>query len=73
VSRVRLRVFDVLGREVAVLFSGIQEAGYHNQRWTPENGGLILSSGIYFCKLDAASVNNPHKRVTEIKKMLFVQ
>jgi hypothetical protein len=73
VSRVRLRVFDVLGREVAVLFSGIQEAGYHNQRWTPENNGLILSSGIYFCKLDAAPVNNPTMRATEIKKMLFVQ
>ncbi|MDI6804899.1 MAG: SdrD B-like domain-containing protein [Bacteroidota bacterium] len=73
ISRVRLSVFDVLGREVAVLFSGIQEAGYHNQRWTPENNGLNLSSGIYFYKLDATPVDNPGKRVTEIKKMLFVQ
>lgn len=73
VSRVRLSVFDVLGREVAVLFTGIQEAGYHNQRWTPENNGLNLSSGIYFYKLDAVSVNNPTTRATEIKKMLFVQ
>ncbi len=73
ISRVRLSVFDVLGREVAVLFTGIQEAGNHNQRWTPENSGIILSSGIYFYKLDAAPVNNPGKRVNEIKKMLFVQ
>lgn len=73
ISRVRLSVFDVLGREVAVLFTGIQEAGNHNQRWTPENGGVILSSGIYFYKLDASPVNNPGRRVTEIKKMLFVQ
>ena len=48
-SSVTLRVFDVLGREVAVLASGTQEAGRHVARWNASE----LSSGIYFYQLEA--------------------
>ena len=48
---VTLRVFDVLGREVATLAKGMQEAGAHSLNWN----GADLSSGIYFYRLDAVS------------------
>lgn len=49
-AAVTLHVFDVLGREVATLEQGVQEAGVHALNW---NAGA-LSSGIYFYRLEAA-------------------
>jgi hypothetical protein len=50
-SEISLRVFDVLGHEVAVLASGLQEAGYHSAVWNAKN----FSSGVYFCRLEATN------------------
>jgi hypothetical protein len=43
----RLSVFDILGREVAVLVNEVQNRGSHEVTFTANN----LSSGVYFCKL----------------------
>ncbi|RPH94354.1 T9SS C-terminal target domain-containing protein [candidate division KSB1 bacterium] len=48
-AHVSLRVFDLLGREVAVLKKGLVAAGTH--RVVFDGGGL--ASGIYFARLDA--------------------
>jgi hypothetical protein len=48
-KRVRLVVYDLLGREVSVLVEGMEEAGVHTVRFD----GLNLSSGVYFCRLQA--------------------
>lgn len=50
-SDVSLRIFDVLGREVAVLASGVQNAGLHHLEWNA-NG---VPSGVYFARLEAAA------------------
>jgi hypothetical protein len=50
-GKIRLSVFDLLGREVAVLANGIQNAGEHKVAFT----GSGLSSGIYFYKLQAGT------------------
>jgi hypothetical protein len=49
-GKVRLSVYDLTGREVAVLVNGVQDAGEH----TVVFSGAGLASGIYFCKLQAA-------------------
>lgn len=49
-GKVRLSVFDMMGREVAVLADGIMPAGSHTAQFSANN----LSSGIYFCKLQTA-------------------
>lgn len=49
---VQLAVFDVLGRQVAVLQEGPQTAGYHSVHWEgrPPSGALI-PSGTYLIQL----------------------
>jgi hypothetical protein len=59
---VLLRVFDVLGREAAVLAHGSQQAGRH----TVTFDGSSLSSGIYFYRLDAGGF-------TDTKKMILMK
>jgi hypothetical protein len=48
---IRLEAFDVLGRSVAVLLDGRQEAGKHTLRWDPDD----LPSGVYMIRLDGGS------------------
>ena len=51
VSWVRLVVYDILGRQVAVLVDGRQTPGEHEVRFDGGN----LSSGVYFYRLTAGS------------------
>jgi hypothetical protein len=46
-SMVSLAIYDILGRKVAVLASGMMPAGHHNVAWNAQNG----ASGIYFGRL----------------------
>lgn len=61
-SDVTLKVFNVLGMEVATLFSGVQDAGDYDATFDATQ----FSSGVYFYRLQAGSVS-----IT--KKMLFVK
>jgi hypothetical protein len=54
-----LRLYDVLGREVAVIFSKILPAGSYTKQWNAEG----LSSGIYFYRLQAGSFTDTKKLV----------
>ena len=45
-SRVSLTVFDVTGKEVAVLINEKQQAGNYNIQWKPN-----VSPGLYFCRI----------------------
>lgn len=48
-SNVQIRVYDLLGREVAVLVNGEREAGTHAVQFDARK----LSSGIYFYRMNA--------------------
>ncbi len=51
-GKVRLAVYDRLGREVAQLVDAIQEPGAHEVHWQAcGRHGLPLSSGVYFYRL----------------------
>ncbi|GEM_PF-785221 len=54
-----LRIYDLLGREVAVLADGMRSAGIHKEQFNA--GGL--ASGIYVARLQAASFNRTIKLV----------
>jgi hypothetical protein len=50
-SFVSLKVFDLLGKEVATIVSEELAAGIYSQTWNAAN----MSSGIYFYRLQAGS------------------
>jgi len=49
-SKVRLSVYDVLGRELSVLVNERREAGVHEVKFDGSN----LASGVYFYRLRAS-------------------
>ncbi|MDD5087956.1 MAG: T9SS type A sorting domain-containing protein [bacterium] len=56
-GHISLRVFDLLGREVAVLKDGVVEAGTHHVMFD----GNSLGSGIYFARLDVGRFSQTQK------------
>jgi hypothetical protein len=54
-GRYRLAVYDIEGREVAVLASGVGQAGNQRLRWDGRDGaGDAMPSGLYFLRLEYA-------------------
>lgn len=63
-ARVTLRVHDLRGRVVRELFSGFRDAGPGETDWDGrDDGGRRLSSGIYFIRLEAGSLNATRRTV----------
>ena len=60
-GQVKLSVFDILGREVAVLVDGMQTAGAHEARFD----GSGLASGVYIYRLQAGTFVEQKKMVLE--------
>jgi Secretion system C-terminal sorting domain len=56
-SFVTLKVYDILGKEVATLVNAEQQAGLHELNFNASN----LSSGIYFYKLETSSFVKTNK------------
>ncbi|RPH92342.1 T9SS C-terminal target domain-containing protein [candidate division KSB1 bacterium] len=56
-GKVTLRVYDIVGRESAVLKDGFVEAGSHRVMFD----GSGLASGIYFIRLDAGGITQTRK------------
>ena len=61
-SPVKLGIYDITGREVAVLVNGSLPAGYHSVQWDARN----VSSGMYIYRITAGSFTQT-KRMTIIK------
>ena len=54
---VSLKIFDLLGREITTLISGVLESGYHETVFDANN----LTSGVYFCRLQAGNFSQTRK------------
>ena len=67
-STVRLVIFNILGQKVDELVNGDQNEGYHVVTWNPS-----APSGVYFCRIDAASIDNPADHFTQIRKMILMK
>lgn len=63
-DRISVRVYDVLGKEIRVLFDGHLPAGFHKFEWDGTNAtGEAVASGIYFYQLRAGQVSIMKKMV----------
>jgi hypothetical protein len=60
-SKVTLKIYDLLGREVAQLISEPMLAGHHSVQWN----GAGIPSGVYFYKLQAGSFNKKKKLILQ--------
>ena len=57
-----LKIYDVLGRQVATLFDGFQRFGQHSITWRARaDNGEPLASGTYFCRMITANSRNTVK------------
>ncbi|MFQ3599304.1 MAG: T9SS type A sorting domain-containing protein, partial [Chloroherpetonaceae bacterium] len=67
---VSLKVYDVLGKEVATLVNARQEAGTYNFNFNASN----LASGVYFYRLQASATNGASgSNFVQTKKMMLVK
>jgi hypothetical protein len=68
-SDVKIAVYDVVGRQVELLFSERQEAGTKEVVW---NAGAI-ASGIYFIRFEAVGTAGSRRAFSQTGKLLLVK
>ena len=69
---VELRIYNILGQQVATLINDQRSAGNHSVLWdASDSNGMKLSSGIYLYKLKATG--NDGSEFQETKKMLLLK
>ena len=61
--RVSLKIYNVLGNEVATLVDGPQEAGSHSITFSTNTGASNIATGVYFYRLQAGSFVSTKKLV----------
>ncbi|MFI5252889.1 MAG: T9SS type A sorting domain-containing protein, partial [Bacteroidota bacterium] len=68
-STVFIAIYNVIGQMVMKLYEGRLEAGYKEISWDAS----IISSGMYFYRLDATSTADPTRYFSQTRKMLLVK
>ena len=72
-SHIQLVVYDLLGREIVNLKSGIAVAGWHSIQWGGYNiHGTKVPSGIYIYTLTAESLESD-KTFTQSQKVVMLK
>jgi ligand-binding sensor domain-containing protein len=66
-SYVSLKVYDLLGQEVATLYAGVRQPG----RYVVTFDGSKLASGFYFCRMQANA--NGSSNFVETKKLILLK
>ena len=61
-SDVSIKIYDIMGREVATLINKQTTAGYHNVYWNGKNSrGENVASGVYLYRLTAGNFSETKK------------
>jgi len=58
----------VIGQRVAELVNGELDAGYHSVVWN-----AAAASGVYFCRMEAASSAGPVSQFQQTMKVIVVR
>jgi hypothetical protein len=71
-TRVRMSVFDILGREVRVLVDSRLHAGRHVAIWDgADDRGTPVAGGVYICRIEAAGQETGFTYVQSRKMLLL--
>lgn len=62
-SKVSLKVYDILGKEVTTLVNDFKSAGRYDINFDTSSNGLSLSSGVYFYRLQAGDFVKTNKMI----------
>jgi hypothetical protein len=63
-SFITLRVYDFLGKELAILVNEFQQAGFHSVNFSMEQlNNKVLASGVYFYRLNAGDFSSTKKMI----------
>jgi hypothetical protein len=68
-SAVMLKVFDIMGREVATLVDEELAAGNYHRQWNASN----ISSGVYFYRLSARTPSGQCGPFAETRKLILLR
>lgn len=61
-EKIALRIYSLLGDEIATVWEGVAEAGTQTVRWGGRDGrGVPVSSGVYVCRLITANASVARK------------
>jgi hypothetical protein len=72
-AHVSVKIYNVLGQEIAQLKDEIQTAGTYDVVWFGKNSaGNSVASGVYFYRLQAQALNSGAE-FSSFKKMLFLK
>ncbi len=70
-SNVRIELFNSLGELVRLLFRGFQSEGSHSIYLSFTNS--LLSSGVYFYRLEARPVGSQGITFLQVRKMILLK
>jgi hypothetical protein len=73
---VSLKIFDILGKEIATLVDEIKPAGIYILEFNAGNlpgGKAGLASGVYFCKMQTYPVNGDVVNFSDTKKIILIK
>jgi len=63
-AETKITIYDMLGREVALLVAGQQSAGHYRLQWDgTDRSGNLVSTGVYFCHLQSGDFSKTTKVV----------
>ena len=73
-SRVRIRIYNILGQEVYTSPDEVHNLGTYSVVWRSiSNTGNSVASGVYFYRMEASSLVDPKRSFTQVKKMLVLK
>ena len=71
-SRIKVKVYNLLGQVVKTIYDGVKDAGYYTLNWNSDDvNGNSVSSGIYFYELSASGFDG--KEFNQMKKMILIK
>ena len=66
-SNVRVIIYDILGREIALLLDRIELEGVHSVQWNAAN----VPSGVYFARFEVRDTKSSLMRWSETRRILL--